>query len=325
VPDTFTTNLNLDQPEVGSSADTWGTKLNSDLAILDALFNATGTGVVVRHDGSDNAATVGVTVAKAAGNGRWIQFLTSASKRWFLGADTTAESGSNAGSAFLLQRYDDTGTLLGTPISIVRATGQVTLETTPQVGSNAVYTQGNAANLVTPIGSVSMWAASGDPSGGYWLVCDGRAISRTTYATLFAAVASTYGNGDGSTTFNIPDFRERAAVGKSSAQTLIPQYNCTVLGTQIGEGKHTQTTAEMPVHNHGTTESAHSHNIHGDANPSASGSGATAIVPFAANKAQNYGVTDTATTGLTINNAGSGTAFNVVQPGLVVNFIIRVL
>ena len=44
---------------------------------------------------------------------------------------------------------------------------------------------------------------------GKWLECDGRAVSRTTYATLFAAIGTTYGAGDGSTTFNLPDFADR--------------------------------------------------------------------------------------------------------------------
>lgn len=68
-----------------------------------------------------------------------------------------------------------------------------------------------------PSGFLSMFAGSAAPSG--WLICDGSAISRTTYANLFAVIASTYGAGDGSTTFNIPDLRSRFAVG-AGAGTL---------------------------------------------------------------------------------------------------------
>jgi len=61
-----------------------------------------------------------------------------------------------------------------------------------------------AAIVQTPPGTVAMTARTTAPTG--WLLCDGSAISRTTYSALFAAIGTTYGIGDGSTTFNIPDF-----------------------------------------------------------------------------------------------------------------------
>ena len=69
----------------------------------------------------------------------------------------------------------------------------------------------------TPVGTIAHYAGSTDPTDAdgtvRWLVCDGRAISRTTYATLFTTTSTTYGTGNGSTTFNIPDLRGRVAVG----------------------------------------------------------------------------------------------------------------
>jgi len=62
-----------------------------------------------------------------------------------------------------------------------------------------------------PIGAIIAYGGASDPSG--WLICDGRAISRATFADLFAAISTAYGVGDGSTTFNIPDLRGRSAVG----------------------------------------------------------------------------------------------------------------
>lgn len=64
-------------------------------------------------------------------------------------------------------------------------------------------------------GQVIMYAGSTAPTG--WLLCNGSAVSRTTYATLFAVIGTTFGAGDGSTTFNLPDFRDRFAVGAGSA------------------------------------------------------------------------------------------------------------
>lgn len=72
-------------------------------------------------------------------------------------------------------------------------------------------------NQLWPAGSVILSAAASAPAG-QWLECNGSAVNRTTYATLYSAIASTYGNGDGTTTFNLPDLRGRAPIG---AGTLV--------------------------------------------------------------------------------------------------------
>lgn len=68
---------------------------------------------------------------------------------------------------------------------------------------------GQAAISFLPAGSMVDFAGTTAPSG--WLMCDGAAVSRTTYASLFAALGTAYGSGDGSTTFNLPDYRGRFA------------------------------------------------------------------------------------------------------------------
>lgn len=73
----------------------------------------------------------------------------------------------------------------------------------------------SGATAAIPTGTVSQFAGSNAPSG--WLICDGSAISRSTYSTLFGVIATTYGAGDGSTTFNLPDLRGRVLVGLSSS------------------------------------------------------------------------------------------------------------
>lgn len=66
--------------------------------------------------------------------------------------------------------------------------------------------------MLVPIGSILAYSGSSAPSG--WVMCDGAAISRTTYATLFGAIGTSFGVGDGSSTFNVPDLRGRVMVGK---------------------------------------------------------------------------------------------------------------
>jgi microcystin-dependent protein len=73
----------------------------------------------------------------------------------------------------------------------------------------------SGAEAAIPTGTLSQFAGAAAPTG--WLICDGSAISRSTYATLFAVVGTTYGSGDGSTTFNLPDLRGRVAVGYAAA------------------------------------------------------------------------------------------------------------
>lgn len=94
-----------------------------------------------------------------------------------------------------------------------------------------------------PVGAIQMYAASSAPNG--WLSCDGSEVSRTTYARLFAAVGTTFGAGDGSTTFNLPDLDGRFPVGAGT----LGSDTYTVGGTG-GEAKHTLTSAEMPAHDH---------------------------------------------------------------------------
>lgn len=113
-----------------------------------------------------------------------------------------------------------------------------------------------------PAGSVIPYAGASAPTG--YLLCDGTAVSRTTYAALFAVIASTYGNGDGSTTFNLPDLRGRFPLGKAAAGTG------NTLGGTGGSLDHTHTgpshTHTVAAHthtmgNHTHTSPAHSHTI----------------------------------------------------------------
>lgn len=94
------------------------------------------------------------------------------------------------------------------------------------------------------IGEVKMYAASSVPDG--WFECDGSAISRTTYSNLFQIIGTSYGTGDGSTTFNIPDFRSRAVIGAGTG----PGLSARSLGDTGGEERHTLDTSEMPNHSH---------------------------------------------------------------------------
>ena len=115
-----------------------------------------------------------------------------------------------------------------------------------------------AVSVLMPTATILPYAASAAPTG--YLLCDGAAISRTTYSDLFAVIGLTYGVGDGSTTFNIPDLRGRVIAGQddmggTSADRLTNQtggLNGDTLGATGGHETHTLTEAQMPSHTHDT-------------------------------------------------------------------------
>jgi microcystin-dependent protein len=83
--------------------------------------------------------------------------------------------------------------------------------------------------------------------GPAWLLADGSEVSRTTYATLFAAIGTRYGVGDGSSTFALPDLRGRSPLGAGQGTGL---SNRDINTVSVGEENHTQTETELATHRH---------------------------------------------------------------------------
>lgn len=169
-------------------------------------------------------------------------------------------------------------------------------------------------NAVPP-GIVAESALPGAPAG--WLLCRGQAISRTTYATLFAAIGTTWGAGDGSTTFNLPDIQGRVTVGQSVSGTF------AALNNKGGVETVTLTEAQMPSHTH--TDSGHDH---AQQFPNNSGGGThyfgglNATIQTYQNGVQYAGL-DTQHASANIQPTGGGQAHLNLQPFIVVNYIIK--
>lgn len=203
----------------------------------------------------------------------------------------------------------------------------VYLSSTPEL---QVY-DGGAWSPLMPSGSITQFAGSSAPTG--WLLCDGSAVSRTTYARLFAVIGTTYGVGDGSTTFNLPDLQGRVPVGYDSGQTEFD-----ALGETGGTKTHTLTTGEMPSHSHshthsfsGTTASdgSHSHSV-----TAGLGGGDVGLTAGASNynlleeskttsTAGSHTHTYSGTTGSDATTSGSGGAHNNLQPYIALHYIIK--
>lgn len=120
-------------------------------------------------------------------------------------------------------------------------------ETTDTVQADVVFPQ------AIPTGCMMDYPDLVPPTG--WLTCDGSAKSRTNYANLFSLLGTRYGAGDGFSTFNLPDFRGRVAVGMGAG----PGLSSRILGEMGGVETATISLAQMPYHNHSATEAAHNH------------------------------------------------------------------
>lgn len=129
------------------------------------------------------------------------------------------------------QLLQDTTPIATDYVAIVDSTNNITKRITMQDLSSIMRT------LLMPSGMIMEFGGSTSPSG--WLTCDGSAVSRSTYAALFAAIGTAYGTGDGSTTFNLPDFRGRVPVGKNASDTDFQNLGQT--GGQKDVKAHTHT------------------------------------------------------------------------------------
>lgn len=123
-----------------------------------------------------------------------------------------------------------------------------------QTQINSKLTAAGAFTIAT--GMILPWAAPlADKPTGY-LGCDGSNVSRSTYSALFAIIATTYGVGNGSTTFGLPNFQNRMAIGKSGTYSLGATGGSTTESyTPVGSvsttvNSHTLTLAEIPSHSH---------------------------------------------------------------------------
>lgn len=165
-----------------------------------------------------------------------------------------------------------------------------------------------------PTGAMVDFAGTSAPTG--YLLCDGSNVSRTTYAALFAAIGTTWGAGDGSTTFGLPDFRRRVAVGSggSGSGTL-----GNSVGNTGGAETHTLTTGEIPAHAHGVTDPGHTHGLPNVYSSNAGGTLITTSTPAVSLQT----ATDAAVTGISIQNAGGGGAHNNLQPSAIVLKVIK--
>jgi microcystin-dependent protein len=197
--------------------------------------------------------------------------------------------------------------------------------------------------FLVPTGAVIDFTGTAAPTG--FLLAQGQAVSRATYGALYTALggaSSPWGQGDGSTTFNLPDLRSRVSVGAGQG-TGLSNRNLADTG---GEETHVLLVAELAAHTHTASQGTHNHtqNAHNHGDPGhihgGGGGPAVAATGLASGSNWNVGTYNTASAGtgiqaatatniaasagaITIGSQGSGTAHNTMQPFVVLNKIIK--
>lgn len=216
----------------------------------------------------------------------------------------------------------------------------------PGANQVAIATNGAQALLVKADGSLSggtgqlgiigeprLWLSNTLPAGNFaWL--NGQTVLIANNPVLWALWGTAHG-GNGTTTLGLPNFQEcvpvgRGTMGGAADPGLIPSSGPTAtivnLGSIVGEGRHALTTAELAAHSHGVTDPGHNHTIlarsTGDIGALVvTGGGESSVHDLGVSGSKNSAAA-TAFTGISIQNAGSGTAHNVVQPSIVCNWIV---
>lgn len=175
----------------------------------------------------------------------------------------------------------------------------------------------DALAFLVPTGTVFPYAGATAPTG--FLLCDGTAYSRTTYAALFAVTSTQFGVGDGSTTFNVPNIKGKVVVGIDAAQT---EFDAR--GETGGAKTHTLTVAEMPTHSH--TQDPHTHTQDTNdydfgSNPGGGGDHAALGATITTNRTDGLSLKSTTATN---QNTGGNGAHNNLQPYITLHHIIKI-
>jgi len=273
--------------------------------------------VVTNNTTGGNSITIGASTGSVITipNGTTAQVYCDGSTGFYSAQTGSAGNFTVNGNLTVTGNQADVGSFSAASISVSGAAAFATSPTapTPTTGDNTTkvattaFVQNSIANV--PSGSLLMWPTTSAPSG--YLLCNGSAVSRTTYSGLFSVLGTTFGSGDGSTTFNLPNYADRMPIGVGTIASSI--------GATGGSSTTTISQANLPNVNFTVTDPGHFHSVTGTSTTpiGAYGSGGGNMGNYTTSN------TSTVTTGITVNSGGSGTAATTISPYLGINFIIK--
>lgn len=342
----YSTRIRLEKQGDGDNENSWGLRLNQNVIdLVDealagyAIVSVSGSGITLSTaNGSTDQSRNATLSFEGTLTADTTITIPAVEKQYFL---RNASSGSFAitmktagGSAITLPQSQSIYVACdGTNIYRIQADTSVSSFTANSVVATSVSAQvvntsavdavsgdfsgtvsatsyvgdGSSLTGITGVttGTVLPYAGTTEPSG--YLFSYGQAVSRTTYSDLFSVLSTTYGVGDGSTTFNLPDLRGYVVAGKddmggASADRLTDQsggLNGDTLGDTGGAETHTLTVDEMPAHTHTYTE------------------------VVTTNLDDGSGISARTTASGTTGSTGGDGAHNNVQPTIILNYIIK--
>jgi microcystin-dependent protein len=324
-----TTNRLLAIPAAGTNVDTWGDdasySLNANAVIIDALF---GAGNVTLTTSQAQNAVINLT--------------------GIVNAATRTLTFPAINAYYLI--FNDCTCAAGTDRVVLLSTGAGDVICVPNGAKMLIHTRSGSGGVA--FADQSQWAPGDYKEVGWsvtnampawvtnctvapWLLCNGQAVSRTTYAQLFARISTSFGAGNGTTTFNVPDRRFRVGVppdnmGGSAANrdsgAEFDSGDADTVGSTGGEASHTLTEAELASHDHTVDDPGHEHVMRAITTAATSSEPGNRIMARAGtdiyaaatpNVDMRSGSVKENTTGITLEDAGSDDAHNNMQPFLI--------
>lgn len=287
MPSTFSPALRLELIGNGEQAANWGNTTNTNLGTLleqaisgvsSVAFPSDANLTLVSGNGISDQARNAVLVMTGAITATRNVVVPTSNKFYAVRNATTgnqsilvrtaAGTGVTLANGFTQLMYCDGTNVVLASVPINSTNGSMAVSGNASIGGDLAVT-GNISvggSGLFPPGVILEFGGISAPTG--FLMCDGAAVNRTTFASLFASIGTAYGAGDGSTTFNVPNRVNRVGVGAGGLYARGSTGGAATETTSSAgahdhtgaTGSHILTIAQMPVHNHlGTTESAGSH------------------------------------------------------------------
>lgn len=290
--------MNLILPDVSGPATAgpeWAAELNAALQRLDLHDHSSGQGLKITPAG------LNINADLTLNNNN----LVAANKVGMKNQSAALSGVSNANSISIVNGNLYITNSGGTPVQITN-------------GNSIVSSVVVAGNPLMPSGTVLDFAGSVIPIG--FLACDGTDVSRTLYPDLFTSIGTSFGTGNGTTTFTLPNFNGKVSVGSGTyadagTGTSLTRSLAQGQSTPLGESVHQLTLAEMPSHNHGGGD--HTHPIYGIANQGTNVGNADNV------KSNQQLLNNTGPSGVIIATQGGDLKHNNMQPSLVINKMIK--